>query len=120
MSAFRTNLSAVNPREPDRTTPPLEVLVDPGSLMSWLPADSLRDAGIVPVRNRVFQTATTQRVERPVGYAVVRCEGFETIDEIVFAEPGDMNLLGVRTLEGFGVMVDPIAHKFVATTTLVA
>ncbi|MEO8429003.1 MAG: hypothetical protein ABI651_18055, partial [Verrucomicrobiota bacterium] len=30
------------------------------------------------------------------------------------------NLLGVRTLEGFGVMVDHIAHRFVATTTLVA
>ena len=42
------------------------------------------------------------------------------MDEVVFAEPGDMALLGVRTLEGFGVMVDNIAHRFVATTTLVA
>ncbi|MBI3276135.1 MAG: hypothetical protein HYZ66_00070, partial [Chlamydiae bacterium] len=42
----------------------------------------------------------------------------ETIDEVVFAEKGDMHLLGVRTLEGFGVMVDNIAHRFVATTTL--
>jgi hypothetical protein len=31
-----------------------------------------------------------------------------------------MALLGVRTLEGFGVMVDNIAHRFVATTTIVA
>jgi len=31
-----------------------------------------------------------------------------------------MTLLGVRTLEGFGVMVDNIAHRFVATTTLAA
>jgi hypothetical protein len=31
-----------------------------------------------------------------------------------------MTLLGVRTLEGFGVMVDNIAHRFVATTTIVA
>ena len=31
-----------------------------------------------------------------------------------------MTLLGLRTLEGFGVMVDNIAHRFVATTTLVA
>jgi len=29
-------------------------------------------------------------------------------------------LLGVRTLEGFGVMVDNIGHRFVATTTIVA
>lgn len=31
-----------------------------------------------------------------------------------------MTLLGVRTIEGFGVMVDNIAHRFVATTTIVA
>jgi hypothetical protein len=30
-----------------------------------------------------------------------------------------MSLLGVRTIEGFGVMVDNIGHRFVATTTLV-
>ena len=47
-------------------------------------------------------------------------EGFETTDEVVFAQPTDLNLLGVRTIEGFGVMVDNIAHRFVATTTLVA
>ncbi|MCJ7784773.1 MAG: hypothetical protein MUP41_12640 [Desulfobacterales bacterium] len=57
-------------------------------------------------------------VSRDVGYAILRAEGFETIDEVVFAEPGDMNLLGVRTLEGFGVMVDNIAHRFLTTTTL--
>ena len=39
---------------------------------------------------------------------------------MVFAEPGDMTLLGVRTIEGFGVMVDNIAHRFVATSTIVA
>ena len=47
-------------------------------------------------------------------------EGFETVDEVVFAEPGDMTLLGVRTLEGFGVLVDSVAHRFVATGTIVA
>jgi len=46
--------------------------------------------------------------------------GYATNDEIVFAEDGDMSLLGVRTLEGFSVMVDNIGHRFVATATLVA
>ena len=61
-----------------------------------------------------------QLVMRDTGYAIVSAEGFETVDEVVFAEPGDMALLGVRTLGGFGVMVDNIAHRFVATTTIVA
>ena len=41
-------------------------------------------------------------------------------EELVFAESGDMPLIGVRTLEGFGVMVDNIGHRFLATTTIVA
>jgi predicted aspartyl protease len=72
------------------------------------------------VRRRSFSTATKQLVTRDTSYAIVSAEGFETVDEVVFAEPGDMLLLGVRTLEGFGVMVDNIAHRFVATTTIVA
>ena len=55
-----------------------------------------------------------------MGYAILRAEGFETNDEVVFAQPTDLHLLGVRTIEGFGVMVESVAHRFVATTTLVA
>lgn len=57
---------------------------------------------------------------RPVGYAILAAEGFETADEVVFAEPGDRTLLGVRTIEGFGVVVDNIGHRFVAQNTIVA
>jgi hypothetical protein len=39
-------------------------------------------------------------VTREVGYAIIAADGYETADEVVFAEPGDMILLGVRTLEG--------------------
>jgi predicted aspartyl protease len=118
MSAFKVNVFAVNPREPQRVTPPVEVLVDTGAELTWLPADVLAAIDVQPVRRRAFTTATKQIVERDVGYAILRAEGYETIDEVVFGEPGDMNLLGVRTLEGFGVMVDNIAHRFVAVTTL--
>jgi predicted aspartyl protease len=120
MSSFRVNIVAANIKDDQRTTPPIEALVDAGSELTWLPADVLQAAGIVAKRNLSFQTATSQTVVRPIGYAILRAEGFETIDEVVFAEPGDMSLLGVRTLEGFSVMVDNIAHRFVARTTIVA
>ena len=71
------------------------------------------------MRKRSFQTATKDIIQRDVGYAILRSEGFETNDEVVFAEPSDMDLLGVRTLEGFGVAVDNIGHRFVAQATLV-
>ncbi len=120
MSAFKVNIIARNPKHEELVTPPLTALVDTGSELTWLPADALKSAGIAPRRRRVFATATQQKVEREVGYAILSAEGYETNDEVVFGEQGDMILLGVRTLEGFGVMVDHIGHRFVATTTLVA
>jgi predicted aspartyl protease len=120
MSMFKVNVVARNPKREELATKPLEALVDTGSELTWLPADVLKGAGITPRRKRIFATATQQKIEREIGYAILSAEGYETNDEVVFAESGDMTLLGVRTLEGFGVMVDNIGHRFVATTTLVA
>ena len=120
MSVFKVNVTARNPKREELATAPIEALVDTGSELTWLPADVLRGIGITARRKRSFATATQQKIEREMGYAILGAEGYETNDEVVFAEPGDMTLLGVRTLEGFGVMVDNIAHRFVATTTIVA
>ena len=118
MSRFMVNLTAINPKEEHRCTPPVEVMVDTGSELSWLPKQLLLDAGIISKGKKRFATATNQIVERDFGYAILTAEGYSTIDEIVFAEDSDMMLLGVRTLEGFSVMVDNIGHRFVATVTL--
>ena len=120
MSLFRVNVVARNPKDESRETPPIEALVDAGAELSWLPADVLRQAGIMPRRKRTFITATRQTVIRDVGYAILSSENFETTDEVVFAEPSDLILLGVRTLEGFGVAVDKVAHRFVAQASIVA
>ena len=120
VSIFKVNIVACNPKREEQTTPPLEALVDTGSELTWLPADVLLKIGVTPRRKRAFHTATQQAIERDVGYVILRANGYETTDEVVFAGPGDMTLLGVRTLEGFGVMVDNISHRFVATTTLAA
>ena len=120
MSLFRVNIVACNPQHEDRITPAIDVLVDTGAELTWLPAELLQKIGILPRRKRTFQTATKQLIERDVGYAILRAESYETTDEVVFALPSDLSLLGVRTIEGFGVMVDNLAHRFVVTTTLVA
>ena len=46
MSAFHVNLIAINPKDERVSTPPVEVLVDTGSELSWLPRQVLLDAGI--------------------------------------------------------------------------
>lgn len=120
MSLFRVSIVARNTKDEHLVSQPTEVLVDTGSELTWLPRDVLAGIKVAPVRKRNFTTATQQIVTRETGYAIISAEGFETVDEVVFADPGDMSLLGVRTIEGFGVTVDNVAHRFVATTTIVA
>lgn len=120
VSLFKVNVVARNPKDESKATPPIEALVDTGSELTWLAADLLAQIGVTPRRTRTFVTATKQIVSREVGYAILAAEGFETTDEVVFAQPGDMILLGVRTIEGFGVSVDNIGHRFVAQSTIVA
>lgn len=119
VSIFRVNVTVVNPKQENLSTPPVSALVDTGSELTWLPAQLLIAIGVTPRRERLFEMANKQVIKRPVGYGIVRAEGYETNDEIVFAEPGDMTLLGVRTLEGFGVAVDNIGKRFLAAPTLV-
>ena len=114
------NVTARNTKHEELATAPVSALVDTGSELTWLPGEILKSIGITPRRKRIFVMANQHTVQRDVGYALLSAEGYETVDEVVFAEPGDMSILGVRTLEGFGVMVDNIGHRFVATTTIVA
>jgi predicted aspartyl protease len=119
MSKFMVNLTAINPSERQRRTAPIEVMVDTGADLSWLPKKELLDIGIKPEGKKQFEMANKQLIEREIGYAILSAEGYSTNDEVVFAEDGDMSLLGVRTLEGFCVMVDNIGHRFVATASFV-
>ncbi|HXP60800.1 MAG TPA: hypothetical protein VN829_09935 [Dongiaceae bacterium] len=120
MSLFKVSVVARNTKDDSLVSPPIEALVETGSELTWLPKDLLAGIKVQPVRKRSLATATKQFVTRETGYAILTAEGFETVDEVVFAEASDLALLGVRTLEGFGVVVDNIGHRFVATSTLVA
>ena len=93
-----------------------ELLVDTGSEYTWLPRQVLTDIGVeVEKPNRHFVMANGEIITRDVGYAIVKVNGFETVDEIVFASEGDLNLLGSRTLEGFGAVIDATRKQLVAS-----
>ena len=61
-----------------------------------------------------FVMANGQEITRSVGFAIIRLDAFFTIDEVVFGEPGDLALLGARTLEGLNLQVNPQTKKLVA------
>ena len=57
-------------------------------------------------------------ITRAVGFAVIRVNDAFTVDEVVFAEKGDLILLGARTLEGLALVVDNRKKKLVASGPL--
>lgn len=116
MGAFHVNCVILNPKTPAKKVQITRLLVDTGSEFTWIPADKLSEAGItVRKRDVSFQMANGQVIMRDVGYAIIQADGFETVDEVVFAEPGDLRLLGARTLEGFGATIDAQRRRLVAS-----
>jgi len=97
------------------------MLVDSGSEVTWVPDDTLRKLRIgVFKKDEAFVTADGRRITRDVGIALIRCGDFKTVDEVVFAKPGDLRLLGARTLEGFNALVDSRRKRLVAAEPMPA
>ncbi|MGH7172099.1 MAG: hypothetical protein ACRELF_13315 [Gemmataceae bacterium] len=115
MGIFHVDAEIINTRQPARKVTVPQLLVDSGSEFTWIPEAALKQARIQVVKKDVpFVMANGQTITRSMGYAIVRAEGFETVDEVVFAQAGDLSLLGSRTLEGFGALVDARKKQLVA------
>jgi predicted aspartyl protease len=116
MGVFYVDCSVENIASPDQSAHVEQLLVDTGSEYTWLPKHILA-AIRVDVRkpHRQFVMANGDVITRDVGYALLRVNGFETVDEVVFAQEGDLNLLGARTLEGFGAIIDAARKQLVAS-----
>ena len=121
MGTFHTDCMVVNPTARTKTAKVSKMLVDTGSEYTWIPIPTLRRLGIKREKKDLpVVMANGQRITRSVGFAIVRLEKTFTIDEVVFAEEGDLLLLGARTLEGLNLTVDTTRKKLVAAGPLPA
>lgn len=92
-----------------------KMLVDTGSEYTWVSESVLERIGVVrEKKDLAFLMANGQQITRSVGFAILRIKEYFTIDEVVFAEKGDLLLLGARTLEGLNLVVRPREKKLVA------
>jgi len=98
-----------------------KLLVDTGSDYTWIPSNLLEKIGIEREKEDLsFMMANGQSITRSVGFAIIRLDKYFTTDEVVFAERGDILLLGARTLEGLNLTVDPKRKKLIAAGPLLA
>ena len=121
MGLIYTDGVILNPTERSRCVSIGKLLVDTGSELTWIDGRALETIGIAREKKDVaFLMANGRQITRHVGYAIVRVGEHVTIDEVVFAEPGDLQLLGARTLEGLNLTIDPARRRLVGTGPLPA
>jgi predicted aspartyl protease len=96
----------------------LDGLVDTGSTYTRVPKDSLERLGIRAQLKREFETADGRILTRDLAVALARLDGQTLPTLVVFADPGDSVLLGVVTLEEFGLGVDTVNRRLVPVRAL--
>jgi len=121
MGTFYVGCKVENHKDQRRAAVVPKLLVDTGSEFTWLPAEVLQRIGVEPVKkDLLIQMANGQLLTRSVGYAILRVDKYETIDEVVFGQKGDLSLLGSRAMEGMNVYVDARRKRLVAAGPVVA
>jgi predicted aspartyl protease len=113
MGTFRIEVDVENPTRPGERRRVANVLVDTGAELSWLPSDVLDALGVERFSKWRFRQANGTVVERWVGPVFVHVVGKRAADEVVFGEPGDLVLLGARSLEGLNLRVELATRQLV-------
>ena len=113
MGTFRVDVEIENPAHPGKRRRLTSVLVDTGAELSWVPAEVLESLGIERYKKWRFRQADGTILERWVGGAYIYVAGKRTNDDVVFGEPGDLVLLGSRTLEGLNFRIEPVTKRLV-------
>lgn len=117
MGQFSVQVTIAHPTVSARSAE-VELVVDTGATLSWVPRGIIEQLGIPRLNRRAFLLAGGSLVERETAGAMVRLNNTAAIVTLVMAEPGDGHLLGATTLETLGFAVDPINRRLVPQTLL--
>ena len=121
MGTFYTNCRIENHVDRKKSVEVPKLLVDSGAEFSWINAETLKNIGVKrEKKDYTFVMANGQQIIRAVGFAIIRVGDAVTIDEVIFGEPGDLQILGARSLEGMNLRVDSRAKKLVAGGPILA
>ena len=121
MGTFSVGCKVANHVRRSKSARVPKLLVDTGSEYTWISEATLKGLNVAPEKKDVlFIMANGQTVTRNIGFAIISIDGHFTIDEVVFAQKEDLQLLGARTLEGLNLTVNSGRKKLVAAGPLPA
>ena len=119
MGTFTVGCKIANHVDRSKSARIPRLLVDTGSEYTWIPATTLEKIGVQREKKDIeFVMANGTHITRAVGFAIIYVENTLNTDEVVFAEKGDLVLLGARSLEGLNLTIDPQKKKLVAAGPL--
>jgi clan AA aspartic protease len=106
MGATHVTVAVINPADPSRRWEGL-FLVDTGAIDCYIPANRLREIGILPEGKRSYELADGSGLALDIAVAKLEFMGEMVGATVIFGEDAAEPLLGVTALESVGIEVDP-------------
>lgn len=121
MGTFYTSCRVANHVDRRKSVEIQKLLVDTGAEFTWINGETLKSIGVKrEKKDYKFVMANGQEITRSVGFAILQVSDALTIDEVIFGEPGDLQILGARSLEGMNLRVDSRSKRLVAGGPILA
>jgi predicted aspartyl protease len=114
MGTFSAKLRVWNPSAPEKAEE-IVAMVDTGAAFSWIHRERLERLGVEVLRRIGFRAIDGSIIERETVAVWVGSDGFKAPDIVVMAEPSDMEVIGMHTIEGLGLAADPVQKKLIPT-----
>jgi len=87
------------------------LMVDTGFTYSWISGETLEKLDIKPVDEIGIKTIEGKVMKKKSAEAIFQYDGKQATRIVVFADKKDVEVIGVDTLEGLQLEVDPINRK---------
>src|SRR5437762_5436395 len=121
MGTFYTKCRVENQVDRKKSAEVPKMLVDTGAEFTWINAGTLKKISVKrEKKDYTFVMANSQQITRAVGFAIIRVGDALTTDEVIFGEPGVLQILGARSLEGMNLRVDAGSKKLIAGGPILA
>ena len=88
----------------------LDFLVDSGATYTILPRYAWKHLGLIPQRTLKFSLADATKMTRDISECYIEIAGGKGHTPVVLGKAGDEAILGVVTLEQFGLILNPFTR----------
>ena len=98
----------------------VKFLVDSGAMYTLLPRQVWQSLGLRPLKSMTFELADGTEIERPISECKITLDGESRHTPVILGEKEDAALLGVVTLEEFGLVLNPFKRTFQPMRSILA